>query len=127
MSKITIYDSEPCLIPISYDKNPLSVYGKDYSDIEEVYMGFKVKSSDDDDSIIAKYWKDGSGGGLETGDVLIDETTHTFTMVKTEDDIIPKGGYGLYLGVKVSGLSKMIWLRVKKGDGIIVEQDGVKS
>ena len=32
----TIYPDEPCLLPVGYESNPLTVYGKDYSDIEEV-------------------------------------------------------------------------------------------
>lgn len=127
MSKITIYPEEPCLIPVSYPSNPLTIYGKDYADIEEVVMCFKKKASELDDAYLRLYWKDGDGGGAETGDVLIDEANNTFTMNKGEDDIVEAGTYNMYIGVRVTGLTKFIWLRVKKEDSIDVVTDGIQQ
>lgn len=129
MSKITIYPEEPCLLPVTYSSNPLSVYGKDYSDIEEVLMCFKRAITDAEDKFLVKYWKDGTGSGLETGDVLIDEDNNTFTLVKGENDLLPvyNSGYQIYIGVQVTGLSKMLWLRVNKNSRVIVEVDGIIS
>jgi hypothetical protein len=126
---VKIYPEEPCLLPVTYPSNPLIIYGKDYSDIEDVLMCFKSNVSDAEDKYLVKYYKDGTGSGAVSGDVLIDETTHTFTLVKTENDSIkvnPKG-YRIFIGVKVTGLTKMLWLRVKECNKIIVEQDGISE
>ncbi len=112
----TIYPDEPCLLPVTFPSNPLTVYGKDYSDVQEVLMCFKQKVTDAEDKYIVKYYKDGSGGGEPTGGVLINETTHTFTMNKLETDVVipSKTLYSMHIGVKVQGLSKYLTLRVKK-------------
>ena len=127
MSKITIYPTEPCNIAVAYSENPLDVYGKAYTDIEEVVMCFKKVSSDAENKYLVKYYKDGAGVGVASGDVLIDEANNTFTMVKNETDNVEihSSGYGVYIGVKVAGLSKYLWLRVKKDNSVIVEPDGI--
>jgi len=124
---IKIYPEEPCLLPVTYPSNPLEVYGKTYTDIEDVLMCFKKKASDSESDVLIKYYKDGTGSGAISGEVLIDQTTHTFTMVKTENDIVPVDtkGFKMFIGVKVSGLSKMLWLRVNQQDNIVIEQDGI--
>jgi len=124
---ITIYPEEPCIIPVKYSKNPLEIYGKEYSDIEDILMCFKIKIEEGEDKYFVKYYKDGQGGGLPSGEVLLDESTNTFSLVKTENDFLPVNsrGYGVYIGVKIIGLSKWIWLRVEKDSKIIVEKDGI--
>ena len=126
MSKITIYPEEPCLIPVKYSSNPLTVYNKNYSDIEQVLMCLKTNVNDDEDKYLVKYLKDEFGS--DTGEVLIDEQNNTFTMNKLETDTVPvsKSGYSMYIGVKVSNLTKYLWLRVDKDSRIIVEPDGIK-
>ena len=126
---VTIYPEEPCLLPVTFASNPLLVYGKDYRDIEEVLMCLKTIATDPDDKYLAKYLKDGNGGNLDSGDVLINELTNTFTLVKNETDVLPPSGcgFGVYIGVKVSGLQKMLWLRVDKNSKILVETDGIQS
>lgn len=126
---ITLYPNEPCTIPVAYSSNPLTPYGKDYADIEEVVMCFKDEPGQPETQYFAKYWKDGVGGGAESGDVLIDSTNHTFSMVKAETDTLPvsAAGYGLYLGVKLTGLTQWLWLRVADGSNVIVEADGIVS
>jgi hypothetical protein len=125
----TIYPDEPCLIPVVYESNPLTVYDKDYSDIEEVLMCFKQKPTDSEDKYIVKYYKDGSGGGIPSGGVLINEATHTFTMNKLETDVVMPSTtlYSMHIGVKVQGLSKYLTLRVKKdtSNKIRVEPDEI--
>ena len=99
MSTITIYPEEPCLIPVKYTSDPLAVYQKTYSDIEEIMMCLKTKTSDSDDKYLRLYYKDGAGGGAVTGDVLLDEATHTFTMNKKETDIVELKQFNVYIGV----------------------------
>ncbi len=125
MSVIEIYPDEPCLIPVKFSSDPLTPYNKAYSDIQEIYMGLKKDVSDDDDEYLQKYWKDGAGGGAETGDVLLSESSHTFTMNKEETDVVELGDYNMYVGVLVSGLTKMIWLRVDKEDIVRVVDKGI--
>jgi len=124
---IKIYPEEPCLLPVTYPSNPLEVYSKTYSDIEDILMCFKTKASDNESDVLVKYYKDGTGNGSVSGEVLVDESTHTFTMVKTENDIVPINpkGFKMFIGVKVSGLSKMLWLRVNQQDCVVIEEDGI--
>jgi len=124
---ITIYPSEPCIVPVKFDSNPLSPYSKEYSDIENVLICLKDDPSQPDDSILIKYYKDEAGS--ITGDILIDEQENTFSIVKGEDDQVPVslGGFRVFIGVKVSGFSKFLWLRVDKDQKIYVEEDGIKS
>jgi hypothetical protein len=126
-TKIEIYPEEPCLIPVFYSSNPFTVYNKDYSDIIEVVMCFKKKADDDDDAYLRVYWKDGVGGGIETGSVIIDEGNNTFTMNKAETDVVEPGKYNMYIGVLVTGFSKMLWLRVNNSNTIEVTYDGIKQ
>lgn len=124
---VIIYPSEPCLLPITFPDNPLEIYNKDYADIEEVLICFKNKVTEPENTYLVKYLKDGTGTGADSGDVLIDESTNTFTLVKTENDVVqvnPKG-YRVFIGVKVTGLNKYLWLRVKENNVVIVEQDGI--
>lgn len=127
MAIAKIYSGEPCILEVVFPSNPFVAYNKDYSDIEEIYMGLKESVIDPDDAYINKYWKDGLGGGLETGDVLYDEATHSFKLVLLETDSIEKGKYFIAIGVKVAGLTKMIWLRQKRDSDnlVLVEQDAV--
>jgi len=127
MPAISIYPEEPCLIPVVYSSNPLTVYNKTYSDVEEIAMCFKKKADDADDKYFRAYYKDGTGGGAITGDVLLDEGTNTFTINKKETDSILTGTYNLYIGVLVTGLTKMIWLRVATDDKIEVTYDGINQ
>ena len=48
-------------------------------------------------------------------------------MVKTELDSVPINlkGYRMIIGVKVLGLTKMLWLRVDDQSKIVVEEDGI--
>lgn len=126
---IKIYTDEPCLLPVTYSSNPLMVYGKNYEDIEDVLMCFKINVLDEVDQYLVKYYKNGLGTGQISGDVLIDENSHTFTLVKTENDNVQVNdkGYRMFIGVKVVGLTKMLWLRVKECDTIIVEQDAINE
>lgn len=126
---IKIYTDEPCLLPVTYSSNPLMVYGKNYEDIEDVLMCFKINVLDEVDQYLVKYYKNGLGTGQISGDVLIDENSHTFTLVKTENDNVQvnEKGYRMFIGVKVVGLTKMLWLRVKECDTIIVEQDAINE
>jgi hypothetical protein len=124
---VKIYPSEPCLLPITFSDNPLEIYNKDYADIEEVLICFKNKVTEPENTYLVKYLKDGTGTGADSGEVLIDESTNTFTLVKTENDVVqvnPKG-YRVFIGVKVTGLNKYLWLRVKENNVVIVEQDGI--
>lgn len=127
MATITIYPEEPCLIPVTYASNPFTVYSKDFADITEVMMCLKTEATEDDDAYLRLYYKDGVGGGGATGDVLYDEPSLTFTMNKKETDVVPLGTYNIYIGVLVTGLTKMLWLRVEKDDLVIVTNDGVQQ
>lgn len=124
---IKIYPDEPALIPIKYESNPLTPYSKEYSDIQDILICVKNEPGDDDDSLLIKYYKDQSD--QLTGEVLLDESTNTFTLVKTENDSLPinSKGYRIFIGVTVAGLSKKLWLRVAKDQRIIVEEDGILS
>ena len=125
--KITIYPEEPCLLSVKYPENPLTAYGKTYDDIEQIIMCLKLTPYDSDEKYLFKYYKDENGD--ETGDVLIEETNHTFTLDKKETDSIPVSdqGYNIYIGVKVTGLTKYLWIRVNKSPKIIVEPDGINK
>ena len=127
MSVNTIYPEEPCLIPISFTENPLSAYNKDNSDIEDALICEKKKVGEPENKYLVKYYKDGNGGGSPTGDVLIDESTHTFTLNKLETDNLAEydKGYRFFIGLKLTGLSRWIWLRVDPRDLLIVEADGI--
>lgn len=123
MSAITIYPEEPCIIPVKYKSNPLLVYGKDYADIENIKMCLKETINDADDAYLEKLYKIAD---VETGDVLLNTTEHTFSLVKLETDVLPVNKkLKLYIGVKVSGLTKYLWLRVDKDGVIHVEPDGI--
>lgn len=121
---VTIYPEEPASIPVEYSSNPLTVYGYTYSDIENVVISIKRNPSDDLDAYLVAYYKD---SGVATGDVLIDEANHKFTLVKKETDVLPvnRYGYNIFIGVKVSALTKYLWLRVSDSSKIIVEPDGI--
>ena len=105
---IKIYPQEPCLIPVQFlndsnaPANPLTVYNKTYSDVEEIVMCFKTKPLDSEDKFFAKYFYDGNGGNTPSNGVFLDETTHTFTMNKLETDILPvsEKGYHLFKNFK---------------------------
>lgn len=125
MAKITIYPEEPCLIPITFTANPFLVYNKDFADIEEVMISLKINAWEDDGLYLRKYYKDGAGGGAETGDVLVDSGTFTFTLNKLETDVLEINTYKVFLGVKVAGLTKMLWLRVEDNNEIEVVTDGI--
>lgn len=126
-NKIIIYPEEPCLLPVKFNGSPLEVYNKDYSDIENIVMSFKINATDALDAYLVKYYKDEQG--VETGDILIDEAMHTFTLNKLETDVLNVNlePYRLFIGVKVSGLEKMLWLRVDQASKIFVEQDGINE
>jgi uncharacterized protein (UPF0248 family) len=128
MATITIYPKEPCLIPVSYESNPLTPYNKDYADILDVVMCFKKEPKEAVDKYVVKYLKDGTGTGVESGQVVVDEVNNKFTMVKLESDDVPveKKGYKMVVGVLVTGLTEYIWLRVKDNQKIIVEEDEVE-
>jgi hypothetical protein len=92
-------------------------------------MCFKTAPDKPENQFFAKYYKDGSGTGAQSGEVLIDSNSHTFSMVKLETDFVPVSskGYNLFLGVKLAGLSQFIWLRVANSPHVIVEHDGIVS
>lgn len=121
---VTIYPEEPASIPVEYASNPLAIYGYTYSDIENVVISLKRAPSDALDAFLALYYK---SGGVATGDVLIDEANHRFTLVKSETDVLPvyKAGYSVFVGVKVTALTKYLWLRVSDSSKVIVEEDGI--
>ncbi len=129
MPKNVIYPSEPCSFSVTYKSNPLTPYNKDFSDILDVIMSFKLEATEADDKYLIKYLKDGTGTGLESGDVIVNETDYSFTVVKQETDELPvnSDGFNIFVGVLVTGLSKYIWLRVDKGNEIIVENDGIND
>ena len=129
MAVVKIYSGEPCMLEVLFTGDPFAAYNKLYTDIEEVYMGLKEVVGDADDAYIAKYWKDGVGGGIESGDVIFDEATHSFKMVMLETDEVENGKYFIAVGVKVTGLNKMLWLRQKRNEKnkVIVESDGVNQ
>lgn len=121
---VTIYPEEPASIPVEYSSNPLTIYGYTYSDIENIVISIKRDPADALDAYLAKYYKE---GGVATGDVLLDEANHKFTLVKSETDVLPvyAAGYNVFIGVKVTALTKYLWLRVSDTSKIIVEEDGI--
>lgn len=125
--KIIIYPEEPCLLPVKYSENPLTAKNKTYDDIEQVFMCLKLNHNELDEKYLIKYYKDENGE--DTGDVLIDETNHTFTLNKKETDSIPisEEGYNIYIGAKVTGLTKYLRLLVSETPKIIVEPKGINK
>lgn len=124
---IIIYPEEPCAIPVTFKANPLDIYSKGYDDIQEIMMCFKKTINDNDDAYLRLYYKDGEGKGDITGSILLDQDKHLFTLIKKETDILPVGKYNLYIGVKVQGLVKMLWLRTKKSQLVISSTDGISQ
>lgn len=112
---------------IAFPGNPLTSYNKGYADIIDVMISLKEYDDQPNDTYLVKYYKDGQGNGAESGGVLIDEPSNTFTLNKTETDIIPVNvqGYRIYLGVMVAGLNNLLWLRTNENERVFVEQDGI--
>ena len=106
---ITRYLGQPLPITVRFPKNPLSTYGKKYSDINEVSMNLKINlETDDDDEYLEKK--------LSTGGVSIDEVSHIFTMDINQDDydnLVSGQTYMLTLNISVSGHPEYLEMYLK--------------
>ena len=105
---ITRYKGQPLPIIVSFDSNPLTIYGKAYSDVTEVSMNLKEDLDTDlDDAFLEKK--------LTLGDVTIDETNHKFIMdIDTTDygNLVAGSNYLLTLSVLVNGYTDMLEMSI---------------
>lgn len=110
---ITRYFGEPRNIVITFNENPLSLYGKTYDDIENIKFSLKnLTARDDDDAYLQKYYKD-SNAETETGNVLFDASKNSFVLVLEPSDyqnLIVGENYEVVLGVKVPQYDEYIEL-----------------
>jgi len=106
---ITRYLGQPLPVVVKFPSNPLSVYGGDYDEIEEVRMNLKRNlESDSDDRYIQK-------SSLNSG-VLIDSVDNKFTMILLTTDytnITANRDYYLTLNVKIPSYSDFIELDIE--------------
>jgi len=112
---ITRYLGQPLPITVRFPKNPLSTYGKKYSDITDVSMNLKINlETDSDDEYLEKK--------LSTGGVSIDEVSHIFTMDINQDDysnLVAGQAYMLTLNINVSGYSEYLEMYIKDRSVVI--------
>lgn len=110
---INRYFKQPLPFVAVFTDNPLTVYGYGYSDIENISMNLKKDlAKDSDDKYLEKKFND-TDGGATTGDVLLDETNHRFTMKPGDYGNALEGKYHLVIAIKISGLTEMIELQMK--------------
>ena len=100
------YHGQPLPISVKYESNPLQMYGKLYSDIEDISMNFKQATNLDDDDLYLEKLQ-------STGGVILEEAENRFIMLLTKDDylkLFPGEKYDLVLAVKVTGIDDYIEL-----------------
>jgi len=98
---ITRYYQQPLPIVLVFPDNPLTIYGKAYSDIEEISMNLKKNLATDDDNAYLEKTQTG-------GDVVLDEATHKFVMTLGDYGSAIAGEYHLVLAIKGLGIAEMI-------------------
>ena len=99
----TRYLGENLPIVVQFDSNPLTIYGKAYSDITQISMNLKRdKATDDDDAYLERKSVSDDDG------VVLTEATHKFTMKMDDYQSAGVGYYHLVIGIKVTGIDDMI-------------------
>jgi len=103
--QITRYKGQPLPFTIKFNGNPLTPYGKNYDDIQEVSINFKIDLENDSDNKYLEHLK--SSGG-----VIVDPGNNSFTFVPKPGDYrnMEKGSYKIVLAVRVTGFQEMIEL-----------------
>jgi len=103
--RINRYKGQPLPFTISFSGNPLSPYGKDYADIQDVSINFKKDKSLDADNKYLEHLK-------SRGEVLVDVAANSFTFVPKDGDYnnMSEGEYYIVLAVKVNGFTDMLEL-----------------
>jgi len=114
------YYKQPLPFTVGFPGNPLTIYGKDYVDIQNISMNLKKDPYLDlDDQYLEKFFRI---FGVETGDVVFDDVTHTFTMIPGDYGLAVPDTYHLIIAVQVIGITEWIELELKD-DVVIITKD----
>jgi hypothetical protein len=99
---------EPKNIEVIFNRNVMTDYGYTYADIFDISMNFKKDIENDlDDSYLQKKKSQIVNGNPQ---VLLDESTNTFTMVINQDDYdnLNYETYFICVNVKINGVTDFI-------------------
>ena len=99
---------EPKNIEVIFNRNVMTDYGYTYADIFDISMNLKLNlSTDGDDKYLEKKKLQTINGNPQ---VLLDESTNTFTMVINQDDYddLNYETYFICVNVKINGVTDFI-------------------
>lgn len=103
---INRYHGQPLPISVRFPSNPLTPYGKTYSDIEDISMNLKKVLASDADALYLQKKQ-------STGGVSLVEARHEFIMTIAASDyslLTVNDTYYLTVNVKVTGIASYIEL-----------------
>ena len=104
----TVKRGEPKNIQVRFNRNVMTDYGYTYENISNISMNLKKDIANDlDDAYLQKKKSDSVNGNSQ---ILLDESTNTFTMVINQDDYT-KLNYETYficINVNINGVADFI-------------------
>lgn len=109
------YMGQPLPIVFSFASNPFTVYNKDYSDIISLVVNLKKNLAKDDDNLYMEQT-------LASGNIVVDETTHTFTVNIDYTNLTPTNTYHIVMAVDL-GFSEMVEFSMEHNNDIKITYD----
>jgi hypothetical protein len=109
------YMGQPLPLVFSFESNPFTVYNKDYSDIVSLVVNLKKDLVKDEDD---KYMQQ----TLVSGNVVIEESTHTFTTTIDYTNLNSGDNYKIIMAVDL-GFSELVEFCMEKDNDLKITTD----